>query len=86
MALVRLGWAAQNSLPDSPGLASAVASLATGHPEAVLKSIAKWFDDDDRLTAGVNVFLALASTRAGLYCCADVHATISGAGRRRLDA
>jgi hypothetical protein len=65
MALVRLGWAAQNSLPDSPALASAVASLASRHPEAVLRSIAKWFDDDDRLTAGVNAFLALASTSAG---------------------
>jgi hypothetical protein len=65
MALVRLGWAAQNSLPDSPALASAVASLAGRHPEAVLTSIAKWFDDDDRLTAGVNSFLALASTSAG---------------------
>jgi len=65
MALVRLGWAAQNSLPDSPALASALASLAARHPEAVLRSIAKWFDDDDRLTVGVNAFLALASTSAG---------------------
>jgi hypothetical protein len=65
MALVRLGWAAQNSLPESPALASAAASLAARHPEAILTSIAKWFDDDDRLTAGVNTFLALASTSAG---------------------
>jgi len=65
MALVRLGWAAQNSLPDSSALASAVASLADRHPEAVLSSIAKWYDDDDRLTAGVNAFLALASTSVG---------------------
>jgi hypothetical protein len=65
MALVRLGWAAQNSLPDSPALASALASLAARHPEAVLRSIAKWFDDDDRRTAGINAFLALASTSAG---------------------
>ncbi len=65
MALVRLGWAAQNSLPDSPSLASALASLAARHPEAVLRSIAKWFDDDDRLTASVNAFLALAYTSAG---------------------
>ena len=65
MALVRLGWAAQNSLPDSPALASALASLAACHPEAVLRSIAKWFEDDDRLTAGLNAFLALASTIAG---------------------
>jgi hypothetical protein len=65
MALVRLGWASQNSLPDSPALASAVASLAARHPAAVLRSIAKWFDDEDRLTAGVNAFLALASTSDG---------------------
>lgn len=65
MALVRLGWAAQNSLPDSSALASALASLAARHPEAVLRSIAKWFDDDDRLTAGINAFLALASTSGG---------------------
>ena len=65
MALVRLGWAAQNSLPGSRALASALTSLATRHPEAVLRSIAKWFEDDDRLTAGLNAFLALASTSAG---------------------
>jgi hypothetical protein len=64
-ALVRLGWAAQTSQPDSPALASALASLAARHPEAVLGSIARWFDDDDRLTAGINAFLALASTSAG---------------------
>jgi hypothetical protein len=65
MALVRLGWAAQNSLPDSPALASALASLAARHPEAVLRSIAKWFTDYDPPTAGINAFLALASTSAG---------------------
>ena len=65
MALVRLGWAAQNSLPDSRALASALASLAARHPEAVLRSIAKWFADYDPPTAGINALLALASTSAG---------------------
>lgn len=65
MALVRLGWAAQNSLPDSPALASALASLAARHPEAVMRNIAKWFADYDPPTAGINAFLALASTSAG---------------------
>jgi hypothetical protein len=65
MALVRLGWAAQNSGPDSPGLAETLASIAARHPEPVLENIAKWFDDRNRLTAGINAFLALASTRIG---------------------
>ena len=65
MALVRLGWAAQNSLPDSPALASALASLAARHPEAVLRSIAKWFADYDPPTAAINALLALASTSVG---------------------
>jgi hypothetical protein len=65
MALVRLGWAAQNSLPNSQALATAVASLAGRHPDALLKSIAKWFGDSDRLAAGINAFLALASTSTG---------------------
>jgi hypothetical protein len=70
MALVRLGWAAQNSMPDSPALASALALLAAHHPEAVLRSIAKWFAEYDPPTAGINAFLALASTSsgAGLLC------------------
>ena len=83
MALVRLGWAAQNSLPDSPALTSAVASLAARHPEAVLRSIAKWFDDDDRLTAGVNTFLALASTSAGAALLCDRAGPTSGQSRFR---
>ena len=65
MALVRLGWAAQNSGPDSPALAKALASIAARHPAAVLESIAKWFDDKNRRTAGINAFLALASTSTG---------------------
>jgi hypothetical protein len=64
MALVRLGWAAQNSQPGSPALAKALASLAVRQPEAVLVSIAKWFDDDPP-TAGINAFLALASAEEG---------------------
>jgi hypothetical protein len=65
MALVRLGWAAQNSGPDSPALAKALASIATDHPADVLESIAKWLDDKNRLTAGINAFLALASISTG---------------------
>jgi hypothetical protein len=65
MALVRLGWAAQNSGPDSPALANALASIASRHPAVVLESIAKWLDDKSRLTAGINAFLALASTTSG---------------------
>jgi hypothetical protein len=65
MALVRLGWAAQNSRPDSPALAKALASIAARHPAVVLESIAKWLDDKNRLTAGINAFLALASTSTG---------------------
>jgi hypothetical protein len=64
-ALVRLGWAAQNSGPASPALAKALASIAARHPAVVLESIAKWLDDKNRLTAGINTFLALASTSAG---------------------
>lgn len=65
MALVRLGWAAQNSGPDSPALAKALVSIATRHPAVVLESIAKWLDDKNRLTAGINAFLALASSSTG---------------------
>lgn len=65
MALVRLGWAAQNSLPASPALASALRSLAGSHPEAVLSSIAKWFGNYDPPMAGINALLALAFTSAG---------------------
>jgi hypothetical protein len=73
MALVRLGWAAQNSQPDSSALASALRSLAAHHPEAVLRSIAKWFADYDPPTAGINAFLALASTEQGaLLLCGQV--------------
>lgn len=65
IALVRLGWAAQNSGPDSPALAKALASIAARHPAVVLESIAKWLDDKNRLTAGINAFLALASVSSG---------------------
>jgi hypothetical protein len=65
MALVRLGWAAQNSGPNSRELAKALASIAAHHPAVVLESIAKWLDDKNRLTAGINALLALASTSAG---------------------
>lgn len=65
MALVRLGWAAQNSQPGSPALATALAFLAARHPEAVLASIAKWFADYDPPTAGINAFVALASAEEG---------------------
>ena len=65
MALVRLGWAAQNSGPDSPVLAKTLASIAARHPGVVLENIAKWLDDRNRLTAGINAFLALASTSTG---------------------
>jgi hypothetical protein len=76
MALVRLGWAAQNLLPGSLALASALESLAARHPEAVIASISRWFADQDPPTAGINAFLALASTEQGavLICC-------RGAGR-----
>lgn len=65
MALVRLGWAAQNSGPDSPALAKALASIAARYPEVVLENIAKWLDDKSRQVAGINAFLALASTSTG---------------------
>jgi hypothetical protein len=65
MALVRLGWAAQNVGPGSPALAKALASIATRQPAVVLESIAKWLDDKNRLTAGINAFLALASISTG---------------------
>jgi hypothetical protein len=85
-ALVRLGWAAQKSGPDSPTLAGALASIATRHPAAVLESIAKWLDDKDRLTAGINAFLALASTSAGaaLLCERADPATGQAGFRDRL--
>lgn len=70
MALVRLGWAAQNSRSDSPTLAGALASLARNHPDAVLRSIGKWLADDPP-TAGINAFLALASTPAGAELLCD---------------
>lgn len=86
LALVRLGWAAQKSGPDSPALAGALASIGTRHPAAVLESIAKWLDDKDRLTAGINAFLALASTSAGaaLLCERADPATGQAGFRNRL--
>jgi hypothetical protein len=86
LALVRLGWAAQKSGPDSPALASALTSIAARHPAAVLESIAKWIDDKDRLTAGVNAFLALASTSTGaaLLCEQADPATDQAGYRDRL--
>jgi hypothetical protein len=77
MALVRLGWAAQNSQPNSPALTSALTSLAARQPEAVLRSIAKWFADYEPPTAGINAFLALASTTGGaaLLCSRAAPAT-----------
>lgn len=71
LALVRLGWAAQNSGPDSKALADALGSVAARHPAAVLDSIAKWLDDKDRGTAGINAFLALASTSTGAALLCD---------------
>jgi hypothetical protein len=65
LALVRLGWAAQNSKPDSPALAAALVSIAENHTEAVLSSIEKWFADYSPPIAGLNAFLALASTEQG---------------------
>lgn len=64
-ALVRLGWVAQKSGPDSPALARALASISARRPTLVLESISKWLDDTDRASAGINAFLALASTSAG---------------------
>jgi hypothetical protein len=75
MALVRPGWAAQNSLPDSPALASAVASLAARHPDAVRRSIAKWFDDDDRLAASTRSWRWPQPAR-GRHCCAGGQITL----------
>lgn len=65
LALVRLGWAAQNSKPGSPALAAALVSIAENHAEAVLTSIEKWFSDYDPPVAGLNAFLALTSTEQG---------------------
>lgn len=70
-ALVRLGWAAQKSGPGSPALADAIESIATHHPAAVLESIAKWLGDKDRTIAGINTFLALASTDTGAVMLCD---------------
>lgn len=85
-ALVRLGWVAQNSGPDSSALAGALASIATRHPAVVLESIAKWLDDNNRLTAGINAFLALASTSTGaaLLCGRADPATGEAGFRDRL--
>ena len=85
-ALVRLGWVAQNSGPDSSALAGALASIATRHPAVVLESIAKWLDDNNRLTAGINAFLALASpgTGAALLCGRADPATGEAGFRDRL--
>jgi hypothetical protein len=83
LALVRLGWAAQKSGPDSPALAAALASIATRHPAAVLESIAKWLDDKDRQTAGINAFLALASTSTGaVLLCERANPATGQAGFR----
>lgn len=86
LALVRLGWAAQKSGPGSPALAGALASIATRHPATVLQSIAKWLDDKDRATAGINAFLALASTSTGaaLLCERADPATGQAGFRDRL--
>jgi hypothetical protein len=65
MALVRLGWAAQNSNPDSISLASAMEYLAVRYFDVVLGSVAKWFADRYPPVAAVNAFLALASTSMG---------------------
>jgi hypothetical protein len=65
MALVRLGWVAQNSQPGSPALATALASIASRHPEEVTTSLTKWFADYDPPTAGINAFLAVAGTKQG---------------------
>jgi hypothetical protein len=85
-ALVRLGWVAQKAGPDSSALASALASIATRHPAVVLESIAKWLDDNNRLTAGINAFLALASTSTGaaLLCGRANPATGEAGFRARL--
>lgn len=86
LALVRLGWAAQNSGPDSKALTDALVSIAARHPAAVLDSIAKWLDDKDRATAGINAFLALASksTGAALLCDRADSATGQAGFRDRL--
>jgi len=86
LALVRLGWAAQNSGPDSKALTDALVSIAARHPAAVLESIAKWLDDKDRATAGINAFLALASksTGAALLCDRADSATGRAGFRDRL--
>jgi hypothetical protein len=56
------------------------------HPAAVLESIAKWLDDKDRATAGINAFLALASksTGAALLCDRADSATGQAGFRDRL--
>ena len=76
----------KNSGPDSPALADALASIAARHPAVVLESIAKWLDDNNRLTAGINAFLALASTRTGaaLLCGRADPATGEAGFRDRL--
>ena len=65
MALVRLGWAAQRSQPGNQALARAFTAIAARHHEEVVESIAKWFIDFNPPTAGINAFLALASTAEG---------------------
>jgi hypothetical protein len=86
MALVRLGWAAQKSQPGSRALARALAALAGHHPDEVLASLSKWFSDFDPPTAGVNGFLALASTENGatLLGLRAQQGTTPGAFRDRL--
>jgi hypothetical protein len=65
MALVRLGWAAQKSRPGSRALATALTALAARDPDGVLASLDRWFTDFAPPTAGINGFLALASTEQG---------------------
>lgn len=64
-ALVRLGWVARKSAPGSQALQSALHNMVNNYPDAVLKSLKRWFTNFDSSGAGVNAFIALAASDQG---------------------
>lgn len=65
MALTRLRLAALKSQPSSSAMTMAFTAMAQRHPAKVLSAIGNWFSKSSSLTAGINAFLALASTETG---------------------
>jgi hypothetical protein len=65
MALTRLRLAALRAQPGSQALADAFLTMAVRHPVTVLAAVAAWYSRPSSLMAGINAFLAIASTTEG---------------------